>query len=58
MAGMAAGAAHNQIVALGLVPKAPAGQTANMKVSYTNPGFGATVAPGSSVLIETSGYVS
>jgi hypothetical protein len=58
MAGMAAGAAHNQIVALGLVPKAPAGQTANMKVSYTNPGFGAKVAPGSSVLIETSGYVS
>src|SRR6202453_2736830 len=58
LAGMSAGAAHNSIVALGLVPKAPAGQKANMKVSYTNPGFGAKVAPGSSVLIETSGYVS
>jgi hypothetical protein len=58
LAGQSAGAAHNALVALGLVPTAPAGQKDNMKVSYTNPGFGARVAPGSKVLIETSGYVT
>jgi hypothetical protein len=56
--GQAAGAAHNAIAAAGLKPTAPKGQTANMKVSSTNPKAGTQVAAGSSVTIETSGYVT
>jgi len=56
--GLSAGQAHNAIVAAGLVPEAPAGQTANMKVSYTNPSGGTQVPKGSKVTIETSGYVT
>jgi hypothetical protein len=56
--GLSAGQAHNAIVAAGLVPEAPAGQTSNMKVSYTNPSGGTQVPKGSKVTIETSGYVT
>ena len=56
--GLSAGQAHNAIVAAGLVPEAPAGQTANMKVSYTNPSGGTQVPKGSKVTIETSGYIT
>jgi hypothetical protein len=56
--GLSAGQAHNAIVAAGLVPEAPKGQTSNMKVSYTNPSGGTQVPQGSKVTIETSGYVT
>ena len=56
--GQSAGSAHNLIVAAGLVPTAPKGQTPDMKVSYTRPLPGTKVAKGSKVTIETSGYVT
>lgn len=55
--GKSAGEAHNLIVAAGLVPVAPKGQTPNMKVSYTRPLWGDKVAKGTHVTIFTSGYV-
>lgn len=53
-AGMDAGAAHNAIVAAGLVPTAPAGQRAYELVASTTPAAGTAVMPGSSVQINTA----
>jgi len=56
--GLAAGEAHNLLVQAGFVPKAPAGQTATMKVSHTNPPAGTFQTPGIPVWIYTSGWVT
>jgi hypothetical protein len=50
--GLLAGAAHNKIVAAGLVPTADPGQKATQKVYATEPGSGVKVTPGSRVTIS------
>jgi hypothetical protein len=57
LAGLSAGQAHNILVSLGLKPTAPSAQKANMKVSSLGYTAGEYVTPGSSVNINTKGYV-
>jgi len=56
LTGKSCGEAHNALVALGLVPTAPAGQLAADHVASTNPVAGTTVNPGSTVDIVAVEY--